>query len=409
MASAGSGTTYRRGLDVYLTFVAIVTLVFALITARVSRSWSISDWLINYQGGFVRRGLVGELVYQLSHLLKLSPVFLVVLLYLSLCAALLLAVRDLFLHSSWSLWVLALLVSPATLSFQILDPTAGFRKETIYLAALAVLVVWLRNAKPSPAWASVYIAVVLCAGTLSHELLICYAPYFFAALVVATGCSPMRAARQCAIPFLLGAGCAYLCTRHLGNVHTAQEICTSLGYRLLPQGSQICSGGAIEYLTHTREMAREETRAAMAHYGYFRLYLTLTVLALLPLLVGTVALTRSGSRRDLRVVWGTAAVSFLASLLLFVYAVDWGRWIYIHVFSLTILLLCVDGRSRQQVAGALPVEGAKVSRLSLTAGLLLAVYATLWTLPHVPMRTPRFGYIGLADYALHYRQRHAEP
>ena len=25
----------------------------------------ISDWMINYQGGFVRRGLVGELLYQI--------------------------------------------------------------------------------------------------------------------------------------------------------------------------------------------------------------------------------------------------------------------------------------------------------------------------------------------------------
>jgi hypothetical protein len=28
-------------------------------------SWSISEWLVNYGGGFVRRGLPGELIYQL--------------------------------------------------------------------------------------------------------------------------------------------------------------------------------------------------------------------------------------------------------------------------------------------------------------------------------------------------------
>ena len=29
-----------------------------------------SDWLINYQAGFVRRGLIGEIFYQLSNLFK---------------------------------------------------------------------------------------------------------------------------------------------------------------------------------------------------------------------------------------------------------------------------------------------------------------------------------------------------
>lgn len=35
--------------------------------------WGITEWLINYQGGFVRRGLRGEIVYQLNHYFDLDP------------------------------------------------------------------------------------------------------------------------------------------------------------------------------------------------------------------------------------------------------------------------------------------------------------------------------------------------
>ena len=40
-------------------------------------SWTIGEWLINYQGGFVRRGLMGETIYFLSNSLKISPIFLI--------------------------------------------------------------------------------------------------------------------------------------------------------------------------------------------------------------------------------------------------------------------------------------------------------------------------------------------
>ena len=34
--------------------------------------WTISEWLINYQGGFTRRGLIGEIIFQLSKIFSLT-------------------------------------------------------------------------------------------------------------------------------------------------------------------------------------------------------------------------------------------------------------------------------------------------------------------------------------------------
>ena len=35
--------------------------------------WNISEWLINYQGGFTRRGLIGEIVFQISTIFNFEP------------------------------------------------------------------------------------------------------------------------------------------------------------------------------------------------------------------------------------------------------------------------------------------------------------------------------------------------
>ena len=34
--------------------------------------YTISDWLINYQGGFTRRGLLGEIVFQINSLFPIG-------------------------------------------------------------------------------------------------------------------------------------------------------------------------------------------------------------------------------------------------------------------------------------------------------------------------------------------------
>ena len=40
-------------------------------------SWTIGEWLISYAGGFVRRGLPGELIHLISKNFEISPIFLV--------------------------------------------------------------------------------------------------------------------------------------------------------------------------------------------------------------------------------------------------------------------------------------------------------------------------------------------
>ena len=405
-----SGQRFRFEVNAYFLLIAFATLVYGVFLQRWSRPWIISDWLINYQAGFVRRGLPGEVLFRLDHLLPVSPVLLVVALTLALYAVILLSVRSLALHSSGRLWVLLLLLSPATLSFPVLDSEAGFRKELLYLAALLVFILLLRRGKLSPVLASAYLACVLCVTVFSHESLVCYAPYFFAALVLG-GRSVGQAARQCALPFALAAGAAYVCSHHLGTLQTATRICASLGYPLTANehGRQVCDGGAIAYLGYTKSMARQETLTVMHAHHYLLLYPVLAALALLPLATGTRALLQAGRRRELQVLWASALLSLGGTGILFVYAIDWGRWIYLHVFSIGVLLLYLDQTTGQRTQPH-PVDVPPPAEPSLSRrlgyALLVAAYAAAWSLPHYQVEDRyRFGYIGLAQHV--FLDRHS--
>src|SRR5207247_1429596 len=53
-------------LCLFLSLLSLLPLLTAIYPGYTVNSWQITEWLINYQGGFVRRGLPGELVLALS-------------------------------------------------------------------------------------------------------------------------------------------------------------------------------------------------------------------------------------------------------------------------------------------------------------------------------------------------------
>jgi hypothetical protein len=408
MQLASNHRTYRRLFGIYLGILAPITVVYGVLSARIARSWSVADWLINYQGGFVRRGLAGETIFQISRLLHLPPIPFVIGLCLLLYGVLFYVFYRFAIGSSWNVWVLALLFSPATLSFHVLDPTAGYRKELLFLAAFGGLLLLLRDRR-FPAWQlAAYIAVAATVCTMCHESLICYAPYFAGALLV-SGRNPRQTLLIVSPGAVLALGAAILSATHPGNLHTAIAICSSLGYTMSPQLGSVCfEGGAIAFLGHNSSYARQTMQTFFTLDDYPRVYGYAGTLAALPLLLGSRALAKLGSVRAVTAIWIVAAVSIAGSMILFYLATDWGRWIYIHVVCIGLLLLFVDNR-RNADPRTRTADAARPNKPVPRRGIvtvLLCIYATLWTLPHISEFTPRNGYVGLVQYVLHYRARH---
>ena len=390
---------YRRLLNVFFTYVSLLTFLYCLLTARYYRSWTLSEWLINYEGGFVRRGLVGEVAFGLGALLHLSPATIAVMIYLGAYAIILSLGRALAMQTRPTWWCLALVLSPATFSYQLLDVTGGSRKEVLYFASLFIFVKLLQRRRMVGVLTSISLSLITAFLVLSHEPLLCYLPYFFAALLLA-GRSVTAAAKEFLLPALVAITAAFFCTQHLGNAETAARICTSLGYTLRAQGKEICSGGAIGFLTMTPELARHQTWTRAWGDLYLLVYPVESLIALIPIVWGCRILASEGFGREMKLLWKTAGVSFVLSLALFVYAEDWGRWVYLHIFSLGILLMSFGAqaisRTHREEASLAPWKQRRSSLLWLLA------YATLWSLPHVPSRTPPFGYLGLLHYVSLY-------
>jgi hypothetical protein len=409
MLSATFNTARGVILNIFIACAFLGTVALGVHAPRTltARIWLLSDWMINYQGGFIRRGLPGEVLFWISHALHISLIPLIVASYLFFFSVLFFAVWRLAIGSSRNFWVIAIVLSPAFLSFQLLHPQAGFRKEIIFLAALALFALLHRTKTLTAFQSTACLVAVAFLGTLSHEAIFLYLPYFVPVLLL-SGCSYANTLKQVAPACIAGLLAFAVCAHYPGNQTTVSTMCRSLGYSLSAgRVDQVCGSGAIHYLLNTREFARQETVEAITRLHYFRIYPLLALIAALPLIGLSVHAWFRGFRREVAIIWASFAVAFLCSLILFVYGIDWGRWIYIHIVSLSILLLfldCLITDSRQNhEAGAIRREPVR----PILSVVLLVIYATTWALPNNIDETTNFGYLGRALAAVHKKSHHS--
>ena len=409
----------------YLLAVALVTAVYALINARVRHPWIDGEWLINYSAGLVRRGLLGEVLLLVSRGLHLPLFPLLLVLQLAVYAAVYVGVYRLTNGVRWSLPLIAAIVSPATLAFTVLDPPSSVRKEALLFAVLAmVLQGLLRSRRRAEGEAGrggmMTVAVLLSVAApilvLAHEALLCYLPYLLAAPFVLLQ-SWRTALRLIVLPVMLAVLATALVVTHPGNRAQAVGICTSVGdavgarYYVEDLGSPC--GGAIAYLGKSGATARRDTMRTAAVYSYDTRYPLPMLLSLAPAALLLGGRLRRGTPAERHTTWvliAFAALALLASLPLFLVAMDWGRWTHLHATCLLLLLLAVERPESGTPRGeATAIESglrlAPGAPRRLVAGAALLLYATTWTLPAVGLFPGRFGYLDLYRYVMRYRAR----
>ena len=72
-----TATKFSLYLKFFLTTLSIAAVFYLFVKHLAPTDSSISNWMINYQGGFTRRGILGELVFQLGIFLDLHIRFLI--------------------------------------------------------------------------------------------------------------------------------------------------------------------------------------------------------------------------------------------------------------------------------------------------------------------------------------------
>ena len=82
----------------YINLIFLLAVFYLYRKHQVGNDSTISEWIINYQGGFTRRGLIGEICFQFARMLNLELRYVIFLfqsiLYFFFSSLLLIYIRD---------------------------------------------------------------------------------------------------------------------------------------------------------------------------------------------------------------------------------------------------------------------------------------------------------------------------
>lgn len=59
---------------VYTFILLLKSIKYSMIGLYTKNSWGVTEFLVNYQDGFVRRGLIGEILYKIYEISSISPI-----------------------------------------------------------------------------------------------------------------------------------------------------------------------------------------------------------------------------------------------------------------------------------------------------------------------------------------------
>jgi hypothetical protein len=315
-------------------FVSLSMLARRLISGLISGygiSFDLGEWLINYKGGFVRRGIFGEF---LLHILNLDEPYAVYLLFLVQAMLYLTLITFLFNFMrrqlySWS--TIALCCSPAVGLF-FFENDARPRKELIGLFALIIFVIINKNVFKKYVFLKWLAILIFGFSCFSSEINVFLLPSFLYVLHVSNRGGNLdvsyRTQRLSLIALsLISFGLSAI---FHGNNQVAKIVCSDVISHGFPSAicgyKTILTYGAIDWLgVSIREVFPLLRHHFPLYFGYFPLIL----LAIIPIILTP----------WFRTYWRWCLVCTIFVLPLYATALDYGRWTFMLATELVIMII----------------------------------------------------------------------
>lgn len=292
------------------------------------QAWQTGDWLINYAGGFVRRGLAGELLFQIHSWVSIPSHLLLTLAQLAIYAGVVFSAYRLITKSNIETYGRIAIFSPLFLGFYITDPQAAFKKELLALALVSILSqVTLESKKVRRIiFPSLFIILYIFAF-LSHEVNALVGPsILFGMYYLYKEHSDSKFFFQAILPIWISTSFLGLISLYMSQPDKAQIGAICARAESITNSESACFG-AIEFLAlnsiHTSRLVAE-----VYSFGEPRLVTFFMALAF------SLFIAAGLSKRS-RVFLIAFLLSLVSLVPAFIYAIDWGRWLMLS-FSIAL-------------------------------------------------------------------------
>ena len=370
--SLTKGCLYLFGFIYALT--TIIRIAVPIHKLPIKYTWA--ELLINYQGGFVRRGLLGEVLFLLQPVIP-SAAAACILIFFSYCLFTYLVLK---LVSDAPLVVFSFFVfSPAAFLFPIRDPAVFGRKEIFFFLAFALTVVICKKYSDYRVKAASFLVLYTIAA-LIHEAAVFFAP--LAACIVVFSMREcegrLRLRTICCLLFYVFLLCCILYFSVNPNFDPAGIIRS-----WSPYYPNIDTGSALNFLNKGLDITAITRQKAASFNQFSGPYLVDFCLALLPIFLLLMHTDHLKFFRILKnndpILFALTITSVLSPFVLFCFLLDWGRGIYFFSMHVFIFLVALTSFGLVKYRPVPPVS--KYQWKIYTVFFLY--YALLWKMPHM--------------------------
>lgn len=349
-------------------------------------SWGYGEYWINYSGGYVRRGLSGEILLKLREF-GLENSYLIVVLVVTIVI--------------WSnFMMLALLTRRITPSpivrtyiqlnatlflFIVYNPNVYIRKDHLIIFGLLLHALIADKVSQSELPAKTYeifiwvlIPSLVVTGQM-HETQALFIPLHVYLYLKTVSQADVTGRKEFAVISFMSImfGTLILSTIFKGSIQQAEYIIASI-----PKGEKV-EIGAIQALGWTSHEAIQlslrmfQSEATLLCFGL--------VLIMGPILIAV--LTRQFSRSR---IFLEKILIVLPIMLLFILGWDWGRWL--NLLSISIICLAVYGTRQQSIILT------KMHTIPVISTISVLIFSMIWRSPECCTRAPEEAFLNLLNF-----------
>ena len=381
----------------YLIFISFLLIVAFSITILNTIDFfneksgaQFSDWLINYQSGFIRRGLIGELVYQLHIITNISLLFflysLVFLLYLIFFFTFYLIIKKINLQFIDTLIIL----SPLSFIYTVMEQKVSGRKDIVYLALISIFILNIKKINFSNQ--KYFLIIALTITTLTHSGFIFYSFFYILLFVLINLEYTKKEILLQLIPVFISLIFIVILLTFFSysSIESVTIICNSIK-------DYLPNCGTNDYIETLNWTIQENSRIAKVLWiktGYYNFYLLAFLISFFPFLTKVFYSSIKNYNINLLSIF---IFSLISTLPIYFIGVDYGRYmflayvslvlIYYHLLSLKIIHTNLD-----------PLKFIEKSRYANFLRIIfLLLYSFTFTVPHCCANQFKFLYGNVVD------------
>ena len=318
-------------LNFYLKIYLIVLYLFAVFFFFQKYNnyveWTISEWLINYQGGFTRRGLIGEIVFQISKLSSLTIRETILTFQITTYLLYFYLLYKFLKDTNNNILFIFAIFSPLFVIYPIAEVEVLGRKE-IFIYVSFLLVVNIFSIKNIQNRHYFYLSIILMISCLIWEGFVIYISYFIFILILKNNLVLNKSFLTKLTISLIPLSISF----YFVFFHRLDEN----GLKMMCQSINECYG-AISYLNRSLSSNISEVTSKF-QISFLIRYILVLIIGFFPLflLIKNSKLNYKQKFKNDYFYLIFFIIIFTPSLIFYYIAQDWGRWVSIS-YTLSLL------------------------------------------------------------------------